>query len=352
MSGGEKLFLSLHYASGQYIDECLDAIPHAQHTSHVSRNHTRTLIAIALIAALLTALCAAAYAVGQLFSRGTRERLNADEVQQQELIENGMATVFDIAGNNMSVTVEGVTITPLDVIADSNQAIITFAVDGFTLNAGEEPGFEAVLQDGDSDMNFSGGFVYTQPTDENGNFINDPVYTDENGRLECTLTFYPSREGDSPLGKTARVRFVNLGIAYKVSTAPIVYGEWAFEIPLPHESQTRDCFLDSPVGDTGFVVNKVTLSPLSVYITYFAPIDVQTSGDDLCIPMFEGVVLQDGTRLENIFSGGEEGYSTNTPSSAYAKSGLTLVIDPEAVVSLLFYRSSGDKQNAIEVPLS
>lgn len=52
----------------------------------------------------------AAYALGHFFSRGTRERLKADDTKQQELIEQGMATTFDAVDDSMSVTVEGVCI--------------------------------------------------------------------------------------------------------------------------------------------------------------------------------------------------------------------------------------------------
>lgn len=67
--------------------------------------------------------------------------------------------------------------------------------------------------------------------------------------------------------------------------------------------------------------------------------------------MFEGLVLQDGTRLENIFDSGGEGYSADTPKGAYARSTFTQVIDPQEVTALLFYPLPGDKQNVIEVPL-
>lgn len=171
-------------------------------------------------------------------------------------------------------------------------------------------------------------------------------------RLEFTLTLWPSGEGYSLLGKTVCVRFVNLGIACKVSTTPVVFGEWVFEIELPSESGARECFLNKPMGDTGFAINEVTISPLSVCVAYSTPADVQIKGDELGIPMFEGVILKDGTRLENIFGSGGEGYSADTQNTAYTKSGLTQVIDPNEVTTLLFYRSAGDKQTAIEVPLS
>ncbi len=148
-----------------------------------------------------------------------------------------------------------------------------------------------------------------------------------------------------------RVRFVNLGVAFKVSTTPVVFGEWAFEIKLPSESNTRECFANKPVGDTGFAINTVTISPLFVHIGYYAPADVQISGDELGIPVFEGVVLEDGTRMENIFSFGNEGYSDDTGKTAYTQTALTQMIDPNEVTALRFYRSAGDKQTEIEVPL-
>lgn len=351
MSGGEKLFLSLNYVGGQYIDEGLKKMGCAHSAPSLRRNGARTLAAVAVIAALLAALGAGAYALGLLFNRGTRDALEANATQQQELVENGMATVFDTVDDSISVTVEGVTMMPLEVVADANMAIVTFAVDGFALNAGEEPGFETVISEGDNSMSFSGGFAYAQSTDSSGDLTGVPEYADENGRLEFTLTLWPSSEGYSLLGKTARVRFVNLGIACKVSTTPVVFGEWVFEIELPSESGARECFLNKPVGDTGFTVNKATISQLSVYIGYSAPTDAQIKGDELGIPMLEGVILKDGTRLENIFGSGGEGYSDDVPGTAYSKSGLTQVIDPNEVSALLFYRSGGDKQTAIEVPL-
>ena len=72
--------------------------------------------------------------------------LQATDMQQQMLVEDGVATKFQETENytNMAVTNEGVTVTPEMMVVNEKMVYLSLAVEGYDLQEGKEPCFEFV----------------------------------------------------------------------------------------------------------------------------------------------------------------------------------------------------------------
>ena len=318
----------------------------------------------ALFACSLTA--AAAYRIWSGRMQGTIE---ATPEQQQELVENGMATVFEQEPEHadMGVTKEGVTVRPEGVIADGHFVLLAFSVEGYMPGEGEEPCFDRVTVSAGNDeqnaVNFSGSFFNGYVTgsdgkpvrrdgspvtvDETGGIICD--YTDENGRLEFDLLLYPARWENSLLGETIHVAFHDLGTTYHADFAGDIAADWEFDVPISGNSDAKAYVPQAPLGDSGVILKSVELSPISVRLDYVFTDAPAENTDDL--PYCIGVRMKDGTLLRYVMDGGpsrvdEEGNGTCLQSFCQ-------VIDADQVDALLFLKGEGPAEgdNLEIVPL-
>lgn len=360
MNDSMKLFAGLNYVSARYIDEALDCMtPTKDSRAAKRRRGLKSALIAAAIMAMLVALGAAAYALGNMWSKGLRQQLSATEAQQQQLQEAGLAAVFAAAEDGKPADTEraGVTITPQDIVADGERGIVTFVIDGFTLNAGEEPGiYHITAYYGDDAeagrLNFSGGFSYTQPLDEAGNMIGKPVFTDEDGRMEFTLSFQIARQGASMCGERLHVRLEDLcADAQKATLTPVLRGVWEYDFTLPDTVETREVALDAAVDGTAFTVQRVKITPISIEVIYQVNGGVEITADEIGVPMFTGLILKSGERLENIISGGGEGYADEAHTAAYSRGGFSRVIAPEEVAGIILLRIKNGAFEYAEFPL-
>lgn len=332
----------------------------------------RQTAAAACICLLVAAGITATAAIHRLWSRGMQGTVRATQTQQQELIEQGVATVLEETESpeNLSVTDGTVTITPQTVIVDSHFAHISFLVEGYAPDGNVEPAFEFTKawlgEDPDAEnaqASINASFYNGIVSDENG----DPVYEDgtalesdgdgrlisryqdESGRLEYIVSVHSSDPQSSLSGQTLHVSLSNLGTVSKAEYIPAQEGNWEFAIPLSDSDSTVSFPADSPIDGTGFVLKSVDLSPISATIRYDADPPGEIREDETGIPHFMGVVLEDGTRLPYLADGGSGGYTDETMTSACTMSGFDRVIDPRAVTSVLILTEAGTDMQ--EVPL-
>ena len=89
------------------------------------------------------------------WSTGMAEGMQATETQQKQLEDNGMA-----AFTSQSCTDAGVTVTAEQSITDNYNSHISFKVEGFQVEDGQQPDFGSisVLVDGKEDLNLDAGF--------------------------------------------------------------------------------------------------------------------------------------------------------------------------------------------------
>ena len=115
----------------------------------------RKIAVVAAVAALATATVTAGAAAYMKWSAGMAEGMQATETQQKQLEDNGMA-VF----TSQSCTDAGVTVTAQQSITDNYNSHISFKVEGFQVEDGQQPDFGSisVLVDGKDDLNLDAGF--------------------------------------------------------------------------------------------------------------------------------------------------------------------------------------------------
>lgn len=329
-------------------------------------------VAAACICVLAVGSVSVVAAVHHFWGRGMQGALQASDKQQQELTDQGIATVISEEENyeSLAVSVGDVTVKPNTVIVDGKFAYLSFSVEGYTVGEGVEPAFEfvdAYLGDDPNAeegwLNMSGSFYDGIVTDETGAPVYDdgsPLeygedgdfishYTDENGVLEYVIVLFSPDSEESLLGKTLHVDFSNLGTVYKAEYTGVMEGEWNFDIPLSGKSAATDILVDTAIEGTVFVVDSVELSPISIKVNYSVNGEVSVVDDENGIPEFCGVVLKDGTRLPYLGNGGMSAYTDETMTEAYVTSGFDRVINPDQVETLLFRTGTGTDYSEVEL---
>lgn len=305
-----------------------------------------------------------AAAVHHYWGRGMKGNIQATEVQQQQLTDNGMAIVYPEKENYeaLEVVQNGISITPNTVIVDERFAYITFTIAGYNLEEGKEPGFENINVNSDKiDLNMSGSMYDGIVSDENGEpvyedgtkieFSDDGSilchYSDENGNLEYYMQVFVAEENTSLLGKKLNITFENLGTLYKADFTDKKDGLWEFDIELPTVTSATHYDVNKQLDDTYFSVTDVDISPISMKVNYVISAEKEIKDDEIGVPVIKGVILTDGTRLPYLADGGSVGYSDST--HAYNITGYDRVIDVDKVKALLILTEPGKELIAVDI---
>ena len=319
----------------------------------------------------------AAAAIHHYWGRGMNGNIQASDTQQQELTETGIAKVYreDPDYASLAVTDHGITVAPETVIVDDRFAYMSFKISGYSVADGEEPGFYMVdiyqgddPEDDGSWVNMYGGTMYDGIIpDENGHPVYEDgsplefnedggiisYYTDSDGDMEYIIQAGIVDQNDSLLGKKIHVNFTNLGVfsrEKKGEFTPEVEGNWNFEMILPDVSSAKDIELGQRVEGTGFVMESISISPVSMKVNYSVIETPEIKEDELGIPEVKGVVLKDGTRIPYLTEGGRIGYTDSTKSNAYHMAGYDRVIDVDEVAALIVLTSNENEK--VEIPIA
>ena len=186
---------------------------------------------------------------------------------------------------------------------------------------------------------------------EDGSIISH--YTDDNGNMEYIIQASVVEKNDSFLGKTIHVEFKNLGTFSKGTFIPAVDGDWNFEINLSDVSSTQNIKVGKKVEGTGFTIEDINISPISIKVNYSVSMAPMEKEDDLGIPEVKGVVLKDGTRIPYLMNPGRLGYTDSSKSNAYQIAGFARVIDADEIVALIVLKSyENEKVEILEIPIS
>ncbi len=315
----------------------------------------------------------AAAAVHHYWGRGMNGNIQASDEQQQALTEKNIAKVYREEPDSPSpaVTINGVTIEPDTVIADERFVYMAFRISGYSVADRTEPGFDMVNvyqgdhpEDESAWVNMSGTMYDGIVLDENGASVYEDGtsvesyedgsvishYTDDNGNMEYIIQASAADKNDSLLGKTLHVAFKDLGTFSKATFIPAVEGVWNFELNLSDVSSTRNIKVGKKVEGTGFTMEDISISPISIQVNYSVSEAPTEHEDDLGIPEVKGVVLKDGTRISYLANPGRLGYTDNNKSNAYQIAGFARVVDVDEIAALIVLTSHENEK--VEIPLS
>ena len=130
-------------------------------------------------------------------------------------------------------------------------------------------------------------------------------------------------------------------------------GNWDFTITLPDVSSSRTIAIGQKVGDTGFTLDTIDISPISMKANYSVEEAPEEHEDDPGIPIVRGVILKDGTRLPYLTDAGSMGYTDSSKTNACHMAGYDRVIDVDEVAALIVWTSfSLDHAEIIEIPIT
>jgi len=266
--------------------------------------------AVATAAAVVVLAAGTAFAAANGFwSQGAEDIIHANEVQQQELMNSGSATVFD---DSMAVTKDGITITPHEMIADKRGVYLTFMVTGIDEN---------ILNENADYINF--GYVSC-----GGHFYHDVV--DYNGipALEYIVTFYPDT---SVIGSTLHLSFDGLGMAYEKAgdiTDYISMSTWDFDIEVNAPDSSVIFEADQLIYEP-YTVTSIEISPLSMQVNFDVDGQVEL-GDDYNVPVLYALKMKDGTviNLDSRLEDGKPVFFRDLGKCIY-KDGLTYTFDDD-----------------------
>ena len=315
----------------------------------------------------------AAAAVHHYWGRGMNGNIQASDEQQQALTEKNIAKVYREEPDSPSpaVTINGVTIEPDTVIADERFVYMAFRISGYSVEDRTEPGFDMVNvyqgdhpEDESAWVNMSGTMYDGIVLDENGASVYEDGtsvesyedgsvishYTDDNGNMEYIIQASAADKNDSLLGKTLHVAFKDLGTFSKATFIPAVEGVWNFELNLSDVSSTRNIKVGKKVEGTGFTMEDISISPISIQVNYSVSEAPTEHEDDLGIPEVKGVVLKDGTRISYLANPGRLGYTDNNKSNAYQIAGFARVVDVDEIAALIVLTSYENEK--VEILLS
>ena len=331
---------------------------------------------IAGVCILAISSISAVAAIHHYWGRGMNGNIQASDEQQRVLTEKNIAKVYSEEPDSpsLAVTNNGVTIEPDTVIVDERFVYMAFRISGYSVADRMEPGFNMVNvyqgenpDDESAWVNMSGTMYDGIIPNENGTPVYEdgtPIesyedgsvishYTDDNGNMEYMIRASIVDKNDSFLGKTLHVEFKNLGTFSKGTFTPAVDGNWNFEINLSDVSSTQNIKVGQKVEGTGFTMEDINISPISIKVNYSvsaAPIEKE---DDLGIPEVKGVVLKDGTRIPYLTNPGRLGYTDSSKSSAYQIAGFARVLDIDEMAALIVLTSyENEKVETLEIPIS
>lgn len=327
---------------------------------------TMWIAVAAAVLALGTTVCAAVY---MYRSRGLEGELQMTQDDKTLLEESEyMAPIADEDHKHQSVTEEGITVTPLQMIVDSRFVWLSFKVEGYDLEEGKEPcfGMVDVVVNGDEDavISYYSSFYDGLILDENRNFVYEDgtsakdaeghlvmKYVDEEGCMEYIIQVVGTDYEKGFVGSSMHVTFDNLGTVYKAEFTPDIEAKWEFDMELKGSDEVRKVTLSAPLGDSGATVTYAEISPISIYVNYDFPLQrekVEAQGENgetitsttfVEAPNIEGVRLKDGTLVTGIMDCGTIGYADSSETVYTASYAFSRVIDTKEIDALLFVKT-------------
>lgn len=157
------------------------------------------------------------------------------------------------------------------------------------------------------------------------------------------------------MDKPIHLELTGLGGLYSEGYQPNIEGTWSFEWNLQRSDMVRECSPGTALGDSGALVDKIEISPISVQVTYQFPRTEITekgyndSGEEIEAnmlaepPKLQGVKMKDGTIYSCLYGDpGSSGFILDEGEEYVDLFGLNRILDTSQIESFLFLKSVSD----------
>lgn len=307
----------------------------------------------AVTAAAAVLICTSITAAAAVFFHWNNivvEKFEIDEVQQERLVEEGVAHEV-----NASVTDQGVTISTEQALMDSKYIYLLIKIE-----APEDiilpdslffEKFELTLDGRQPDFSYGAG-VMDENTNDNISYweiwINNMVFAQDFQNKILGIHFE---------NLTKNVEKANSG-------TKLIDGKWDLEWNMVYEDSETVFELNKEVPEFGMTVKSIALSPISIEVLYDwekkkIPIDAMNENGEAFIayeyvepPVVIAFRMKDGSRQEIGISGpGITGYIDEKTASEYRWSvGMGKVVTVSDVEAVIFSELGGERE--VEVTLN
>lgn len=307
----------------------------------------------AVTAAAAVLVCTSITAAAAVFFHWNNivvEKFEIDEVQQERLVEEGVAHEV-----NASVTDQGVTISTEQALMDSKYIYLLIKIE-----APEDiilpdslffEKFELTLDGRQPDFSYGAG-VMDENTNDNISYweiwINNMVFAQDFQNKILGIHFE---------NLTKNVEKANSG-------TKLIDGKWDLEWNMVYEDSETVFELNKEVPEFGMTVKSIALSPISIEVLYDwekkkIPIDAMNENGEAFIayeyaepPVVIAFRMKDGSRQEIGISGpGITGYIDEKTASEYRWSvGMGKVVTVSDVEAVIFSELGGERE--VEVTLN
>ena len=274
------------------------------------------------------------YAMTYFNWSGSIQKRFALDLFDKNLLQNGGFAVNPgmTKGDRDIISAEnnGIIISVVQTVADSNNAVIGLRVEGFEIDSSKE----IML---DYDILIDGKMV---PYASSKSFF----YDKDKKYGETILELKINANGnyvESIIGK--RIAVDIKGIYYcdnEFSFDELKYdigGPWHLEWILSGGNYNKEWNIYKEIGDTGMILTYIKLTPISIYMGFID--DSNNSNKDFGFEHdFYGFRLADGSFLYNIDDAGQCGAGLNSGYDYYINYSLTKIINPEEITAVLFIK--------------
>lgn len=285
-------------------------------------------IAVALVAVLAVGTLSVSAATDFKWYGLIKEAMFMTDAKEDAVEKYDMASVV-----GQSVTDNGVTITVEQTVCDADNFFVVLSIEGVEAPASAEESIVFEHFNISSSQNYGGEYFGVD---------------EETGKL--LYLWQGSLMGTNNLGTTLTMELGNLmKCNYKLEELWRVDGTWNFQIPIEGSAAEVVKELHAPTGNPEIMLEKVTLTPLSIeYETsYNDPEQMREWWDDPNQPDeatsdgFYGFLMKDGT-IESAYYGGmnssaHPGFTGRTTNQSYGT-----VIDLDQIEALLFDNKTDD----------
>ncbi len=315
-------------------------------------NSFKRKIAVAAAVCVLCIGATAGAAALLKWNAKVADKFQVDEPMQEELVENGVATILDA-----SDTSNGVTISAEQSLADDKFMYILFKVTApEDMLLTEDTFFQSfsLLADGkDPNISYFSGLIQG----ENG------IMEDGTDNVTYWEVWILQNELGYLNGKTLEASFTDLGFDDSINKTGVktaIEGNWKMSWVINEADVVENTDVNARLESCNAAVTNVSISPISIRVRYdyernaiegIAYSDDGTTStttyyEDPIMPTY--FVLADGSRTEIQAMGpGSTGYIDEETTSYEINLGLTKIADVKNIVAVVFI----DGDNEIEVPV-